>query len=545
MRTFISTLTQTKKIISKAAAVFSAAAIISSAAIIPVSADAASGSFITQLPDGSGISIDASQIKSILTQPKSEAYPISFSYNTSSINANGKFSTTPGQMMILNVTVNGINETTAKLLKLYATSSNTNKNKPDFATLEIPSKSVRSNGNNSYTLTYKFESYGDTLTLSISNNGIDLSGIQSVTAELKDDPDFYSVQALSPEGYESFIAAAPKRKTVSKSDILSWAKNCCLFVNSLSDMTGIKKDTVFVEFYGGGSCDLDTLDAGYFDKYALVSIHGEATETDIMLWEEWDKDIPKICHEELHEYSHAYALDFEKVSSSSAKLSGYDSEATYRNGAYYKRNNFSNFYNMNLDDIFTNVRGITAIQHCKQLRDTMYITQTSSYNYNTGGYDAPKYEGRYFNYLQRDLDYINAEKPGWDRVSINSVENDRRAHWFNAKIANIAIERNAWNRLKTFFRGEEPANISDEVYSWFGKYIFGSNTSEYNGIKWDLSYKLSYPGNINCSQEKLKLVNTTYKLWQLFDYQSNFNQWAYESFLNNYFDQYLLKSILV
>ena len=83
---------------------------------------------------------------------------------------------------------------------------------------------------------------------------------------------------------------------------------------------------------------------------------------------------------------------------------------------------------MNEDDIFTNIRGITAIQHCKQLRDAMYITRNAEYDYKTGEYGKPKYEGKYYNYLQKDFEYILNDPEQYNWRSWDSDYNDQRAH---------------------------------------------------------------------------------------------------------------------
>lgn len=535
MKTIFSVLKNTKNMLSKALASFSATVVLATTTLTPATTFAASTPFITKLCDGTGITFDENQLKATITTPSKDTYTNIMGIGTNCLVSTHSVITTPGKRMILNLTVKGIDdEISANNLVLYSTSSyNANNTTENFAPIPSKPTSVQKNSDGSFTITYNFESFGNTLTLKTSS----VSNIKFVRSILKEDPKFLSVQIRAPQGYDSFVATVPKKSDVTNLAIENWARNNCLFLNSLSDITGIKKNTVFVEFYGGGGyCNNDKLDTSFYDKYSFVSLDTNATNAIISYWKSWDKNQPVMLQEELHEYAHVYSIDYEKYTSESTSHPGYDSVIYSYNNEKYRRNNFSNFYNMNADDIFTNVRGITAIQHCYNLRNKLYLSSTHE---KGKAHTFCKYD----TFLQKYLDNIDKTHPNWRKAS--NVVNDYRAHWFNATIAKITVERNAWGRLKLFFKGEAPSNITNAVYNDFGKYLFGNNSTQFNGINWNLSYKISYPSDIVRSEEKVKLVNTTYKLWQLFDYQSTPNKYAFEAFLNTYFDKYLLKSFVI
>lgn len=530
MKTIFSVLKNTKNMLSKALASFSATVVLATTTLTPATTFAASTPFITKLCDGTGITFDESQLQATITTPSKDTYTNIMRIRDNFLDSRS-VKTTPGKRMILILTVRGIDENSANKLVLYSTSSyNANNTTEKFAPIPSNPTSVEKISNDRYTITYNFESFGDTLTLETSP----VSDIKSVRCVLKEDPNFLSVQIRAPQGYDSFVATVPKKSGVTNSAIKNWARNNCLFLNSLSDITGIKKNTVFVEFYGGGYCNNNKLDTSFYDKYSFVSLDTNATNAIISYWKSWNENQPPVMiQEELHEYAHVYSLDYEKYTSESTSPPGYDSEIYSYNNEKYRRNNFSNFYNMNADDIFTNVRGITAIQHCYNLRNKLYLSST-----NKKG-EAHTY-CKYDTFLQEYLEYIDTTHRNWREAE--NVVNDYRAHWFNATIAKITVERNAWEPLKLFFKGEAPSKITDDVYKDFGIYLFGNNSTKFKGINWDLSDKISYPSDIVRSEEKVKLVNTTYKLWQLFNYESEPNKYAFEAFLNNYFDKDLLRS---
>jgi len=520
----------------------------------PISTKAESP-FIVQLSDHSGIQINGSFMTSAVTMPSNKEYIHDL------MNINNKFEpgidiyAAPGTQMILKFTIKNATEQSIKDLKISVTSYSRKKGRYEARTVSQsnqPEKKTTSTGTD-YTVTFKFENFGDYFYFKSANAVVPYDSskyVRCTDIHLTDNPEFVAVQTMAPNGYDSFIASVPYINGVSKDVYRSWSENMCTFINSLSDMTGIKKDIVFYESYGSASCDNNSLDLSYYKSYPIASIESSGTKTLISYLSNWNYKSPVINQEELHELAHAYGIRYTDCDPNQACPAGYSSNCTGRqsDGKYYRRNDFTNYYNMNADDIFTNARGIAAIQHCSALRNVTIATTAIK-----GSADAVT--GTYADFTQKEMNHINSKNPNWyNNIKNNpktNVENDLRAHWFNAVLIDIATKNNNWNGLKEFFRGTAPNSASmSNVYSTFGSYL-GVN---YSGINLDLCKSLSYSPAIN--ESKVKLANTTYKLYSIFNSQSTtFNGDNYKQFLNKYFGDnnltgknvtgnYILKSLV-
>lgn len=523
----------TKKILS-----FTTAVIICSAVIPSLGANANSNFIVSNNTYDSTISINRFFIRSAVTFPSNKDYSCKLSVKNKKITTSNQITTTPGMQMILSFNIEGVDVNTAKDLKLFVTSYSNNRT---FKTQEISHSDFidySSNGTSRkiYNITYKFESLGEEISFETGNLNISSdNSARCMDVYLKDDPNYVSVKCMAPDGFDGFIASAPYVSNVSKDVYRSWGEEMCMFINSLSDMTGINQDIVFFRETPPGKdpqCFFNSIDTTYYNAYPIIYIdsyaYGDSNNVNnsaggslVSILKNWNYNAPVINQEELHELSHAYGLHYDPNKNAE---DGYGSVPVYDENIAYRRNDFTNYYNMNADDIFTNARGCAAIQHCSTIRDDLTIVNVD----NT-------VSGSYATYCLNEWNDIYQNNSDWDKYS-NSINNDVRAHWFNTVIVELANERNNWAGLQKFFGGEQPKNVgnnSTNIYSTFlGEYLGVS----YSGVNLNICKNIKYSPEIN--ESKVKLANTTYRLYQIFQCveNNNFDKYSYIAFLNNYFN---------
>ena len=218
-----------------------------------------------------------------------------------------------------------------------------------------------------YICTCEFLSYGTDYTASINN--LDNSGFEfgSFRVSGKSD-DFYKVETFASGG-ERIYGVLPKAN-YSKEQLERWGKDLCLLANSLKELTGNSVDNIFIipdeyipkeyiekpETINGANTKNYVWTSGNgCDKNALITIGKSLTNQETKLISGLDTNIdnPGIMNKYLtHEVGHAYAL-FPGDTFAPAYYYTTQSGAEVPIG----------------DDNYTNVRALTAMNNCTQLKD--------------------------------------------------------------------------------------------------------------------------------------------------------------------------------
>ena len=240
--------------------------------------------------------------------------------------------------------------------------------------------------------------------------------------------DYYQIEAKTPGGENIFISS--KYPGNYSTNMQKWAKKLCMYANSLSDVTGVKLDTIYILFDDPYTYNLPAwgLAANYrmndkSDKYGYVGTNYDASTIEL----EFAANQPDvITWTMMHEISHCYALG-------------------------QTLSNFYNNYRFN-DEYLTNIRGITAIQNCDNLRD-MDITLNEYYE---------KYDEIF--------------------AAMNLTPNDP-CFYHPKKLVDMA-KTYGWDKLEEFFKNDENADsyLSDDNYAYADilKTYLGKNFSTNN-----------------------------------------------------------------
>lgn len=229
-----------------------------------------------------------------------------------------------------------------------------------------PSEVKRTAGN-TYRITYSnIIAYGTSFSLYTQEikNVDNISCTNAKITPIADDDNYCKLDVTTPSGENLLIRMKAQRAEyeplVTRGKMYNWAKMLCVYANSLSQLTGVQLDTLFMNFdhpYGIDGMEGSTTgfssstrinetylyDTGILaaDKYGYVAFNEGTSDAerrqmntgnDILTWSV------------LHEVAHAYAL---RVDS----------------------NGIENNYIFN-DEYLTNVRGLTAMYICDNLHDT-------------------------------------------------------------------------------------------------------------------------------------------------------------------------------
>ena len=139
----------------------------------------------------------------------------------------------------------------------------------------------------------------------------------------------------------------------SDSNIESWLKTLSRYINSLSDITGIKRKDVYIFEFADALCNDPCKNDGIIPYapgnlipvFMMPSVKYAGTYQDVKRSIDYKKDAIHLVY--LHELSHCYAVG--------------------------DRFNFT--FSANLDDGNVNVRGITAMQNCIELNNAVLYAE--------------------------------------------------------------------------------------------------------------------------------------------------------------------------
>ncbi len=222
--------------------------------------------------------------------------------------------------------------------------------------------------------------------------------------------DAENVYALVPK---QVVLADGSQKEISHGQFHQWAKRVCMYLNSLSDVTGIQKGYSYLSFcndYGTGTGCTDPYAYSLFDDNATCVVSYSTASCGDILRGIYD-GAQTMEWIELHELSHCYHYQV---------VEGL-------------RNAFDAYYSPGSDETTANVRGLTALQNCTNLRDV-----TLHFDGCTGSYAT---------ILQQKLER------GDTSATIR----------FAASLVNYAVDRGAygWEMLEAYCRGTDGKQIND------------------------------------------------------------------------------------
>ncbi|MBR6967329.1 MAG: hypothetical protein IKH78_02250 [Ruminococcus sp.] len=246
-----------------------------------------------------------------------------------------------------------------------------------------------------------------------------------------------------------------------------WLKTLSRYINSLSDITGVRRNDIYIFEYADTLCGAD---CPCMDDYIIPSensIPAILIPSDNVIPFNWKSTcrhversmnlIPdSIHHLYLHELGHCYATG----------------------------KSFEAYFSGNVDDGYTNVRGITAIQNCEELCNTiLYSENREETTYNRGRYmDAVR----------------NLADEKW-----NETVNYRIMNTYANYVA--LYQEKGWAILEKLFEGGDP---------FFNDNLFSGNVQKIIRNELKKSYRVYEYKCDDLSKESYKFMNTIQFLQQ-------------------------------
>lgn len=217
----------------------------------------------------------------------------------------------------------------------------------DYITYDNPKIITIDENNHEYQLKYDIITFGTSFefTTSALPNVKRFRCTNAYMSPQENADNFYKIEVKTPGGENLFISIKNDGE-ITNANMEKWAKRLCMYVNSLSQTTGIKLGTVYMCFDHPVTPGMSAFSANgqvnsICDKFGYVGF-------DLGTTAEERKHIAtgenEITWSVLHEVAHTY-------------------------GVYVTPSTFLDKYGF-ADDFFTNIRGITALQNCDNLHDT-------------------------------------------------------------------------------------------------------------------------------------------------------------------------------
>lgn len=313
---------------------------------------------------------------------------------------------------------------------------------------------------NEYEIHYNLVTYGTEFTLTSAY----FSGVENLAVArcnyISNSSDYVKAQAKTPDGENIFVSV---RNNINESAFSEWLKTITMYINSLKDVTGFSRGTMYMLM------DDSTSNNAYSANYKLdvkeeingftsfsVSATNEALEF-------MDTNPHGITWCILHELSHSYAC-------------------------HTANNTFDTNYNYH-DEVHTNVRGITAIQNCDNIRDMLIYDGGAVGTYN-------------------------------DIYSKRTPDSNDFIFYMAKKTVQIGNEY-GWNKLKFFLSADTDFSDYDHSYNCENNLV----AAEVLKNHLDLDVSVTNP-------EYLKFVNVLHRLYMLCWDHPTFDKEAFEKFID-------------
>lgn len=450
---------------------------------------ASAASFITSR-DYSGIKFDESQITVTMTKSQKTKTVYTPKINNKVISYQG-IRCIPLTKAQITVNVQGKNLSSSSLNSTTITVESkigTKKNQQTYKCSKITAKS-----NNSFDLVYDVMTQGTEINITTSpiNN---LTSAGSITYESNEPYNYYFIEATAPGADRLYIKF--RNTGTSQTYISNWAKRLCMYANSLSDITGMKLDTLYIcfdDFANTYGCPF-SCNARFnpsCDKYGYVSMPTSFTA------DELNNINTGISWTLLHEIAHSYCVYV-------------DSSKFWKNCVpVYPKGGYQD------DDFFTNLRGLTAIQNCYNLRNTTIWIR------NSGTIKKGKYtEIAYQVATPGNEDWTNSE---W------------LYYTFVKKLLNTTKSDYDWKVLKSVFAVKKLDGSAAADYSY-------TSTENINTLKWINKWlNKSYPTSTNYT-DLLRMTNFLRRLYKV-QRGEQLNETDFISFLDNQFSKSYIQNV--
>ncbi len=428
---------------------------------VPLAAAAdihAVGTFITPTDDKNAVKINENLIEFDIA-PYNQ---FSGNINISTENNIVKGEKTPCEMMDrVTVTLgvqaaSGLSNNRLEAINLYVYHT---LNGADCPVRSILPSSVVKISDTSYEINYNFITYGTDLRFETAY----FSGVTEFSAPYcrfeGKGGDYLKAQATTPDGENLFLSI---RNTVDEFSLKKWMKNITMYINSLRDVTGFSRGTMYMLF---DDPECPTANSANYKLDSKKEINGftafgiTATDETLSVMEENQNAITWCV---MHELSHSYAC-------------------------HMANNTFDTNYNYH-DEVHTNVRGITAICNCENIRNITIYDNGVKGRYNTI-------------YSQRTPD-----------------SNDF-LFYMAKKMVNIG-EEYGWNKLEFFFSADTATSEYDHSYSCETNLEAAAVLKDYL----NLDVTVTNP-------EYLKFVNVLHRLYMLCWDHPTFDMEAFKQFV--------------
>jgi hypothetical protein len=205
---------------------------------------------------------------------------------------------------------------------------------------------------NDYILSYDILTLGESFEFCTSPiSGTDVSCISASITPQSNCTSYYQIKAETPDG-EDVIICTRYPKELSEENMVAWAKRLCMLANSLSDMTKVRLGKLYIcldhpdtngAFSGNWHINDDC------DEFGMIGVCEDYSNSELELAASGKNEISWTL---MHEMGHSYCIG--------SKPSDFNDNYgffRFESGCYF-------------DEYLTNVRALTAIQHCDNLRDT-------------------------------------------------------------------------------------------------------------------------------------------------------------------------------
>lgn len=317
-----------------------------------------------------------------------------------------------------------------------------------------------------YKCTSAFSSYGTEMKCIINCNSDSKDRLKSYETKVK-----YVVRSTGDIGYtnsDAYLSDGTGEKVhvqidlqnsgISSAQYNKWLSMLVRFVNSVSDITGIQHKNIYVMFNEEMS---STPNCDHF----VISGDGESVV--VKMSPNYPiNDTIKACQLDwglMHELAHCYSF---KTSNKT----------------------FAQAFNYNLDDVHTNVRAVTAMQNCSQLRSIEVVLDGVNVgNYKKAWYNAylKKSNEQYFKMLYPYYKYTTRVSNGW--VNLEKYFNGRvETALLNNDVVYGAIETINEGSSYTYGKYSSKPLIFEtaDTYRFInGFYYLCKNTSGYGATK--------------------------------------------------------------
>ncbi len=449
-----------RKILRRFAAIgLSAAICISAMPICMNNGTFANGAFVSQSNDQSAVIMDERQISLQITPYEQKSSSVSVYAENDIVKGNP---TSCEMLDRISLTIgveaaSGLSENRLSSIALYVHHS---LNGAECPVRSIPLTSINKISDTQYELRYDFITYGTELWFETSY----FSGVTDFNAEYCNfqsvSSDYLKAEATTPDGENLFVCIPAK---VNTNSLQKWLKNIVMYINSLSDVTGFSRGTMYMLF---DDAECAVAHSANYKLDSKKEINGftvfgvDVTEETLAVMAE-ERNAISWCV--MHELSHSYAC-------------------------HTANNTFDTNYNYH-DEVHTNVRGITAIFNCENIRN-IDIWESG----NTGKYNTI--------YNKRTPD-------GNDFV-----------YYMAKKFVNIG-EQYGWNKLEFFFSADTANSDYNHSYSCETNLHAAAVLKEYLGLDVTVT-----------NSDYLKFVNVLHRLYLLCWDHPEFEDASFRQFIS-------------